>query len=587
MEMLQQESIKMEINVPVKMRDGTILFANIYRPGKEGRYPAVLVRMPYVKDSGFMTNHYMDPIRMVRAGYVIVAEDCRGTGVSGGEYHMFLNDVEDGYDTVEWVAAQPWCDGNVGMYGLSYLGAMQMLAALSHPPHLKAICPAQVSHSLRGMPMWEEGVFLLRLSLMWLNGQIASELAKGDLPPKKLKSLHQRLQHIMENPDELCRVLPLLDVPSNQIAKELRLGSTYSDWVTNIEDDAFWKKLYNPLPLEKVAVPAFHLGGWYHHAITSAVLKDYIVMKEKGASEFVRKNQKLLIGPWVHVGTSGIVGDLDFGSLASGSSIDFLGMQIRWFDYWLKGINNSIMEEPPVRIFVMGENVWRDENEWPLARTKYTKYYFHSNGHANSRYGDGILSTEICGEEEPDIYLYDPRNPVPTKIGKSGSDFIVNIFGAHDQQDIEDRTDVLVYTTPVLESDIEVTGPITVKLYAASSAVDTDFTGKLIDVWPDGKAYNVVDGVIRARYRDSISKPQLIKPNQIYEYLINLRNTSNVFRAGHRIRVEISSSSFPKWDRNLNTGHPIGLDSEIKVAVQTIYHNKQYSSYILLPVIPA
>lgn len=583
--MLPQESVITEINVPVTMRDGTILYTNIFRPGKEGKYPAVLMRMPYVKDSGFVTGRYFDPVRMVRSGYVVVAEDCRGTGASEGEYHQFVNDVEDGYDTVEWVAAQPWCNGNVGMYGHSYLGCMQMLAALSRPPHLKAICPAQVSHSLRGMPMWENGVFLLRLGLMWFNGQITSELAKGDLPPEKLKSLRQRFQNIMENPDEMCRVLPLLDVPSNLIARELRLGSTYSDWITNVEDDSFWKKLYNPLPLEKIDVPAFHLGGWYHHAITSAVLKNFMVMKEKGPSELIRKSQKLLIGPWVHVGTTGLIGDLDFGIAAAGSSIDFLGKQIRWFDYWLKGINNGIIEEPPVNIFVMGSNVWRDENEWPLARAKYVKYYFHSGGHANSRHGDGVLSTEYCAEEEPDIYLYDPRNPVPTKIGTSG-DFYVNIFGAYDQQDIEDRSDVLVYTTPVLRTDIEVTGPIIIKLYASSSAVDTDFTGKLVDVWPDGRAYNVVDGVVRARYRESVSNPQMIKPNKVYEYSIDLRNTSNVFKAGHRIRVEVSSSSFPKWDRNLNTGHPIGRDAEIKVAVQTIYHNNQYHSHILLPVIP-
>jgi uncharacterized protein len=584
--MLQRESIDLEINVPVKMRDGTILYANIYRPRKEGKYPAVLVRMPYTKDSGFMTDYYMDPVRMARAGYAIVVEDCRGTGVSEGQYHQFLYDAEDGYDTVEWAAAQPWCSGNVGMYGFSYLGCMQMIAALLQPPHLKAICPAQVSHSLRGMPMWENGVFLLRLSLMWLNGQIASELAKNELPPEKLKSLRQRFNCLMENIEESCCVLPLLDAPTNQLAKELRLGSTFSDWLTNIENDTFWEKLHNPLPLEKIAVPAFHLGGWYHHVITSGVIKDYFEIKRKGSSEFVRKNQKMLIGPWVHVGTSGLIGELDFGPSAAGAAIDFLGIQIRWFDYWLKDINNGIMEEPPVRIFVMGDNIWRDENEWPLARARYTHYYFHSDGHANSRDGDGILNRKMPDAEDTDNYLYDPRNPVPTKIGKSTSDFIVNLFGAHDQKEVEDRTDVLVYTTPVLEKDVEVTGPVEIKLWAASSAVDTDFTGKLVDVWPNGKAFNVVDGVVRARYRNSISKPEFIVPGQVYEYSIDLRSTSNVFKAGHRIRIEISSSNFPRWDRNLNTGKAIGRDAEIKVALQTIYHNQQYPSHIVLPVIP-
>jgi putative CocE/NonD family hydrolase len=579
-----KDSFNLEINVPAKMRDGVTLFANVFRPMKGMKFPAILVRLPYVKDSDFLYNNYLNPIKYVRAGYAVVMQDCRGTGVSEGEYHQFVNDVDDGYDTVEWVAAQPWCDGNVGMFGLSYLGANQLMAAISHPPHLKAICPAQASHSLRGMPMWEGGVFMLQLSLIWLNSMIAKELAKSDLTPEKRKELQKRLTYVDQHLTEACRTLPFLDIDTNKIAQELRLGSIYSEWITNIEDDAFWKKLHNPLTLEEVAVPGFHIGGWYHHVITSAVIKDYIVITEKGASEVARKSQKLLIGPWVHVGGPGIVGEIDFGASASGAAIDLSGMHIRWFDYWLKGISNGVMDEPPVCIFVMGDNVWRNENEWPLARTKYTPFYFHSEGNANTRSGDGILNTEIPGEEETDNYLYDPRNPVPTQAGMGRA--IEHVFQAYDQGVIEDRIDVLVYTTPVLKSDTEVTGPVLIKLFAGSSAVDTDFTGKLVDVWPDGKAYNVVDGVVRARYRNSISKPELIEPNNIYEYTIDLRYTSIVFKVGHRIRVEISSSNFARWDRNLNTGKSIGQDAEIKVALQTIFHNQQFPSHVILPIIP-
>lgn len=582
--MLKHESLNLETNIPVKMRDGVILYANVFRPAERNRYPAILVRLPYVKDSDFLYSNYLNPVRYVRAGYAVVMQDCRGTGASEGEYYQFLNDVDDGYDTVEWVAAQPWCDGNVGMYGLSYLGANQLMAAISHPPHLKTICPAQASHSLRGMPMWEGGVFMLQLSLIWLNSMIANELAKSSLPPVKLKELRQRLAYVDQHLTESCYMLPFLNVPTNEIAQELRLGSLYSEWVTNIENDAFWEKLHNPLPLAKVAVPAFHMGGWYHHVITSAVIKDYLVITEKGASELARKSQKMLIGPWVHVGGPGIVGELDFGASASGTAIDLAGMHIRWFDYWLKGIDNGIMSEPPVRIFVMGDNVWRDENEWPLARTKYTPYYFHSRGQANSRSGDGVLNTEQPAEEEPDSYLYDPRDPVPTQAGMGRA--IEHVFEAHDQGAVEERKDVLVYSTPILDADIEVTGPVTIKLFAASSAVDTDFTGKLVDVWPDGKAYNVVDGIVRARYRNSVSKPELIKPDKVYEYTIDLRYTGIVFKAGHRIRVEISSSNFARWDRNLNTGKPIGQDAEIKVARQTIFHSRRYPSHIILPIIP-
>jgi uncharacterized protein len=583
--MLPTESLKIEVNVPVRTRDGVILYTDIYRPGAERKYPAILVRLPYVKNSEFIFNTYLDPLRMVRAGYVFVVQDCRGTGVSEGEYHQFLNDAEDGFDTVQWVAAQPWCDGNVGMYGLSYLGATQLLAAIEHPPHLRTICPAQASHAIRGMPMWEGGVFLLQLSLLWLNSQITTELAKGCLPSEKLRELRKRALDIVKNPQESYRFLPLIKAPLNEIARELRLGSIYTDWLTHIEDDRFWEILRNPVPLEKISIPAFHAGGWFHHVITSGVLKGYQVITQRGETELARKNQKVLIGPWVGVAGHGICGELDFGPAASGTAIDFTGIHLRWFDYWLKGIDNGIMKEPPVRIFVMGDNIWREENEWPLARTQYTRYYFHSAGHANSRSGDGTLNTLPPDNEDYDSFLYNPRNPVATRLGL-GHTFALTMFEPHDQQEVEAREDILVYSTPVLESDVEVTGPITVKLYASSSAMDTDFTAKLVDVWPDGKAYNLVDGIIRARYRHSVSRPELIQPQQVYEYDIDLRNTSNVFKAGHRIRVEISSSDFPKWDRNLNTGHPIGEDADMEVALQKIYHRNQYSSHIVLPVIP-
>jgi len=268
---------------------------------------------------------------------------------------------------------------------------------------------------------------------------------------------------------------------------------------------------------------------------------------------------------------------------SSGTAIDVCGTHIRWFDYWLKGTNNGIMNEPPVRIFVMGENVWRSENEWPLARTKYTKFYFHSDGAANSCSGDGKLTIDPPGEEKLDAYCYDPANPVPAKPGIIGPEIIM---GAFDYQEIEKREDILVYTSEVLKSDIEVTGSVRIILYAASSAVDTDFTGRLVDVWPDGRAYNMADGIIRVAYRKSEWVAQPIIPGEIYEYSIDLGSTSNVFKTGHRMLVEISSSCFPKWDRNLNTGHHIGQDAEMKVASQRVFHDRDNPSHILLPLIP-
>jgi putative CocE/NonD family hydrolase len=584
--MLPQRSIKVETNVPVKMRDGIVLYADVYRPDTADRYPAVLVRLPYDKSLMAAKSDYFNPLRVTQAGYTIVLQDCRGTGISEGELYPLRSEAEDGYDTVEWVAAQSWCDGKVGMYGGSYFGFTQWAAATTQSPHLKTICPAMFSVVTRGGFICKGGVFELYRMLTWylMMGAmtLVRKLLSGQLSPETLKSLKQRLFYMVDNIEEECRFLPLKDVPVK--LKELGMLPFYSDWLTHIDDNDYWQGLCSPIPLEKVLIPTLQISGWYDPAV-SDVLTNYKEMKERGGSELARTNQKVLIGPWIHgPDLLSLIGELDTGIASAGQTIDMTGMHIRWFDYWLKGIDNGIMDEPSVRIFVMGDNIWRDEKEWPLARTRYTKYYFHSGGQANSCLGNGVLNTEPPAMEQPDIYLYDPRNPVPS-IGAMDS-ISAREFGAQDQREVEERTDVLVYTSEPLETDLEVTGPIEIGLWAASSAVDTDFTAKLVDVWPNGKAYNLVQGIVRARYRESVSKPTLLEPGKIYEYSIDLNATSNVFKAGHRIRVQVSSSNFPRWDRNLNTGHPIGRDAEVKTAEQTIYHDKQYPSHIVLPVIP-
>jgi uncharacterized protein len=581
--MLLKESIKLECNVPAKMRDGTVLYADVWRPDTGGRYPAILTRLPYIPcddSSALITSSgYMNFQRFARAGYAVVIQDCRGTGVSEGEPYFFRQEFEDGYDTVEWLANQPWCDGNVGMYGLSYFALTQWAAAATQPPHLKTICPFGTQSAFRAFPFSERGdVFRLMHETFFLR-MAANKLMREKLTTKKWKSLYERITYYSDNMDEQFRFLPIKDSPVSKITEELGFAPLTSDLLKNMENDNYWKQFGSPLPFEKVVVPCYHMCGWYDLVSGPGVFESYREMKERGGSHLARKNQKLLVGPWVHgVELISTVGEVNFGKASSGESIDVTGKHIRWFDYWLKGIDNSVMNEPPVRIFIMGKNIWRDENEWPLARTKYTKYYFHSNGQANSRLGNGVLSTGLPDEEQPDIYLYDPGNPVTTN--PPGQEWMF------DQQELEKRTDILVYTSAPLETDIEVTGPIQIKLWAASLAVDTDFTGKLVDVWPNSKAYNLVDGIIRARYRLSVSEPKLIEPGRIYEYSINLGNTSNVFKAGHKIRVEISSSNFPRYDRNLNTGHPIGQDAEINVAEQAVYHDVKYPSYIVLPVIP-
>jgi putative CocE/NonD family hydrolase len=577
--MVTTEAIKLEINVPMKMRDGTILYADIFRPDKPGRYPAVLTRLPYNKNIIFPTGSgYMNPHRYARSGYAAVIQDVRGTGASEGDPFFFRQEYNDGYDSVEWLAEQPWCDGNVGMYGYSYFGYTQFAAAITRPPHLKAICPGYTVtvpryflFSLRG------DKFKLQIEFPWRHIISSLRLLRRKDSSRDNKELRERLTYLTDNIKEQFRFLPLKDAPAVEIFSELGLLPLYADILAHQDDDAYWQQICDLDPVGKIDVPAFHFSGWYDVDLTPAVINSYSQIKEKGGSETARQHQKLLIGPWVHTADMpNKVGELDFGLASSGATVDIAGMHLRWYDCWLKGIDNGVREEPPVRLFVMGDNAWRNEQEWPLARTKFTRYYFHSGGRANSRFGDGGLSTAVPGDEPFDSYLYDPRNPVPSH--EMGT-------GAYNQLGVESRPDVLVYTTGPLQADLEVTGPVETRLFAASSAVDTDFTGKLVDVWPDGRAYNVAEGIIRTTYRQpGARKP--IEPGEVYEYPLSLGATSNVFKAGHRIRLEISSSNFPKWDRNLNTGHPLGQDAEIKLAMQSIFHDPRFPSHIVLPVIP-
>lgn len=579
--MLPQESVKIDINVPATMRDGTVLRADVYRPDNDERHPTLVSRIPYDKSNpgiGFQLN----PIRMARNGYAVVIQDCRGTMASEGKF-IPLKEAGDGYDTVEWAAVQPWSNGKVGMYGPSYLGMTQWYAAIKQPPHLVAMFPLMAYGDMHDTDVYYGGAFPLQAIINWcvvVNGLI--EAAR--IPPgPEMQQAMGRLIYATDHIEDLYNFLPLKELP---VLKETRLASYYFDWLDHPDKDDFWRDLSYAL-YDKVTIPVYHLTCWYDLALYGT-LENFQRMQNEGGSEAARENQKLIIGPWFHsANLINIVGELDMGLMSAQSLIDLVGIQIKWFDYWLKGVDNGIASEPPVRIFVMGDNVWRTENEWPLERTQYTKYYLHSNGRANSSKGDGALSTEELGDELPDTYEYDPKNPVPTKGGCTlGKLSLPSFAGAHDQSAIELRNDVLVYTTPPLEADLEVTGPLKVKLFASSSATDTDFTAKLVDVWPDGRAYNLADGIIRARYRESLEEQVLIEPDKVYEYTINLWATSKVFKAGHCIRVEIGSSNFPRFDRNPNTGHPFGQDAELNSAIQRVFHDSRRPSHITLPVIP-
>ena len=364
------------------------------------------------------------------------------------------------------------------------------------------------------------------------------------------------------------------------------LAKYYYDWLGHPDFDEYWKRLCIEDHHSEIDVPALHFGGWYD-IFLGGTIRNYLGMKKSGANETARNRQRLIIGPWAH-GARGttMAGRHYFGIMADAGAIDVDGIHLRWFDHWLNDANNGSVDDAPVRIFVMGDDAWRDEQEWPLARAVETIYFVHSSGKANSKHGDGSLSTVSPQSEAPDVYLYNPDNPVPTTGGALCCNPYFAANGAYDQNAVEERQDVLVYSTPPLEKDTEVTGPVTVTLWASTSTTDTDFTAKLVDVCEAGCARNLTDGIIRARYRDSMSNPTLLEPNRAYCYEIDLWATSNVFKAGHRIRLEVSSSNFPRFDRNTNTGNIIAEDTELRPALQTVFHDVQQASYISLSVVP-
>ena len=381
---------------------------------------------------------------------------------------------------------------------------------------------------------------------------------------------------------ESFKHLPLKDFPHLNGG----LADYYFDWLQHPSFDDYWKKLCIEEQHSNINVPAMNIGGWYD-IFLGGTIRNFTGMQKDGATEDSRRGQKLIIGPWQHGARGGtMAGSHYFGVAADAMALGLDEIHLRWYNQWLKGEDTGLLDEPPVKIFVMGDDVWRDENEWPLARAQNTRYYLHSGGSANTLHGDGSLSTDAPSDESPDVFLYNPANPVPTRGGQLCCNPYFAANGAYDQNEIEARPDVLVYSTPVLERDVEVTGPVTVTLWAATSATDTDFTAKLVDVCEDGCARNLTDGIIRARYRESMSSPSLLEPGRAYCYTIDLWATSNVFKAGHQIRLEVSSSNFPRFDRNTNTGGVIAADTELKPAIQTILHNEAHPSHVTLPIIP-
>jgi putative CocE/NonD family hydrolase len=576
-------NLRIERDVPVPMRDGTILYADLYRPVDEGRYPVLLQRTPYSKSTVAepivppIGPVLFDAVRAASNGYVVVIQDERGRYTSEGEFRIFLDAPNDGYDTVEWCAAQPWSNGRVGMYGISYTAVLQWLTAMTAPPSLACIFPGMSAANLWEAWTYHGGAFELAFNKSWA----MTFLSLGTLPrldPDVARAAGERIAQGIEDMAAVFERLPVSEFPEVE-----GIFPSYDDWAQHPSYDDYWQQLDAERHFEKIAIPVHHMSGWYD-TFLGGVLRSFAGMSERAPSE-VREQQRLLIGPWIHWAPPfpSRSGDVEFGARAN---VDWDSIQLRWFDHWLKDIDTGLMDEPPVRIFVMGENVWRDEHEWPLRRTEWTKFFLHSDGGANTKHGDGRLSTEPPGDEQADRFLYDPLDPTPTRGGNLCCWPVDTPAGAFDQGLVEERRDVLVYTTYQLDRPIEVTGPVTVTLYASTSAPDTDFTAKLVDVHPDGFAQNLCDGIVRARYRESKTTPSLIDPGRVYEYTIDLWATSNVFKPGHSIRLEIASANFPKFDRNLNTGEGTLTSLERTVATQHVFHTAENASHVLLPIIP-
>jgi len=585
-------TVKLVKSNMVAMRDGTLLSTDLYIPeGAAEKMPVILLRTVYGKNSVFDNSPALNTL--LQRGYVVAVQDIRGRFESEGTYLAATHRREDGYDTVDWLIAQDWSNQKVGTAGCSYLGETQVvLAAAKHPNHLTAIpmSPASGYYAPgRAWSSFDGGVFELAQTAGWFAGS-GTKVFYG--PPAHIdrqewfRSPAAKL--FTQTPKiDFAAYLPLLNsLPTYDILQRAKLPPTdYEDFVGNLPDSDYFRDKDWVQQSDSFDIPALFIDSWYDYgpAETLAMFK---LFQSNGLSERAKNNQFIIIGPSTHCGylyatENTIVGERELGD----ARLDFLDIQIRWYDHWLKGIDNGITDMPKIQYYLMGKNEWRSSDQWPLAQTNYRKLYLHSGGNANSRMGDGVLSFEPPNDNVIDEFVYDPATPVPSLGGHTCCTGTDTEAGGYDQSEIEMRDDVLVFTSAVLEEGIEVTGPLEVVLQVSSSALDTDFTAKLVDVYPDGRAFNIQEGALRMRYREGLAKKVLMNPGEIYEIRLDLHASSNYFSAGHRIRLEVSSSNFPRWERNLNTGGNNYDETEWQIATNRVHHSKNRLSYLLLPVI--
>ena len=559
--------------VPMKTRDGVTLRADIYRPNSPDKFPVILMRTPYDKSVGWAV---APALQIVARGYVFIVQDVRGRYTSEGEWYPFRHEQADGYDSVEWAASLPYSNGKVGMTGASYVGATQMLAAISTPPHLAGIAPHVTASNYHDNWTYQSGAFE-----QWFNQNWTTQLARDTLD-----------HFIDHNTDARVGVptLPLANYPVfnfGQLPADAQLTASiapyYLDWLAHPDYDNYWKQWSIEENFSKIAVPMLQVGGWYD-IFSDGTLRNYMGVKAHGATEAARTGQRLLMQIGGHAGFGRRIGDVDFGPHA----LEYTDTNVilDWYDYLFKGVHNHFATDKPVTLFVMGANEYRQEDDWPPPQARYVKYFLHSGGKANSLRGDGSLGTSGPKSEPSDSYLYDPANPVPTIGGPLCCAQELMEPGPRDQRSAENRDDVLTYSMGPLAEDLEVTGPVRLTLFVKSTAVDTDFTGKLVDVAPDGFAMDVAEGILRMRYRDSQEHARLMNPGETYQISVDLWSTSNVFLRGHILRLDVSSSNFPRFDRNMNTGEEIKFAHRFVSAKNTILHDAEHPSALVLPVRP-
>jgi putative CocE/NonD family hydrolase len=554
-------------------RDGVRLATAVWRPKGEGRFPVVLIRTPYKKEMLELNAKFY-----ARRGYAVAVQDCRGRFGSEGTWEPFVHERKDGYDAVEWAAAQPWSNGKVGMIGGSYVGWVQWWAAVERPPHLVTIVPnVSPPDPFYNIP-YEYGTFFVLGAIWWAD--ILESNATADLSGAAMSRIGEKKYM------QLLRPLPVIDLDRAILGKE---NAYWRTWIRHPDNDAYWARANFLDELKRARIPVFHQSGWFDGDGIGTKL-NYQRMAAAG-----HPNQKLIVGPWGHTDTATRrLGNRDFGAQAI---VDLQRQYLRWFDYWLKGTDNGILKEPLVKIYVMGANRWLEGTTYPLPETRFEKWYLTSSAGANTSKGDGRLTTEAPpARSKPDTYVYDPGDPTPDprfyevsaeeeKTTRTAAERRAAADAYHEHVTTE-RRDMLVYQTEPLTAPLTIAGPISAVLHASTSGRDTDWFMNLVEIDAKGKTFWLCTGRIRARYRTSMAKPVLLKPGQPYQYTLDLWHTGIRIPEGSRLRVEVSSAQYPTFSRNLNTGGHNEVETKYVSATQTIYHDAKRPSHIVLPVIP-